>query len=55
MGGFHNIFCMDNIEGGWGRKYPYSTTVNEIDIHLLKQAKDHLEKSYSPLLKCMII
>jgi hypothetical protein len=37
--------------GGFLRKYPYSTTVNEIDIHLLKQAKDHLEKSYSHIFK----
>ena len=37
--------------GGCLRKYPYSTTVNELDIPLLKQAKDHLEKSYPHILK----
>jgi hypothetical protein len=37
--------------GGNLNKYSYSTTINEINISLLKQAKDHLEKSYSQILK----
>jgi hypothetical protein len=45
------IFPYCEYIGGCLRKYDYSNTIKEIDIPLLKQAKDHLEKSYPTILK----